>query len=274
MKRLVIAIDGPAGAGKSSVTARLAERLGYVRVDTGAMYRAVALAAMEAGIALDEQEALGAFAEQLVEERALQFEVREGMARSVRPPALEPAIGSADHRAAALGSQTLDGDTTLPPPSSRTRNAKGTAVQLRGRDISAEIRTPAVSLAASAVARISRVRDALLQLQRIQAAQGGVVLEGRDIGTVVFPNADLKIFLTASPEVRARRRWAELHAKGATVTYEETLADVMARDEADEQREVAPLRKADDAVLVDSSDLTEDEVVLELCRLARNKEGA
>ncbi len=255
MKRLVIAIDGPAGAGKSSVTARLAERLGYVRVDTGAMYRAVALAAMEAGIALDEQETLGAFAEQLVEEGALCFEVREGMARSVRPPA-------------------PDCDTPMPPPSSRTRNAKGTTVQLRGRDITADIRTPAVSLAASAVARISRVRDALLQLQRIQAAQGGVVLEGRDIGTVVFPNADLKVFLTASSEVRARRRWAELHAKGATVTFEETLADVKARDEADEQREVAPLRRADDAVLVDSSELTEDDVVLALCKLAREKEGA
>ncbi len=253
MKRLVIAIDGPAGAGKSSVTARLAERLGYIRVDTGAMYRAVALAAMEAGIALDEHEALGAFAEQLVEEGALEFEVREGMARSVRPP--------------APGSEP-------PPPTPRTRAGKGNSVHLRGRDITAEVRTPAVSLAASAVARISRVRDALLQLQRIQAKQGGVVLEGRDIGTVVFPDADLKVFLTASPEVRAKRRWAELHAKGATVTYEETLNDVKTRDEADEQREVAPLRRADDAILVDSSELTEDGVVEALCKLVRDKESA
>lgn len=254
MRRLVIAIDGPAGAGKSSVTARLAERLGYVRVDTGAMYRAVALAAMEAGIALDEHEALGAFAEQLVEEGSLEFEVREGMARSVRPP-------------------PVDGATPL-PPTSRTRSGKGTTVRLRGRDISAEVRTPAVSLAASAVARISRVRDALLQLQRMQATHGGVVLEGRDIGTVVFPNADLKIFLTASSEVRARRRWSELHAKGATVTFEETLADVKTRDEADEQREVAPLRRASDALLVDSSELTEDQVVEALCRLVHEKENA
>lgn len=252
MPRLVVAIDGPAGAGKSSVAARLADRLGYLRVDTGAMYRAVALAAMEAGIALDEHEALGAFAEQLVEENALEFEVREGSARSVRPPALEAPS----------------------PEAPRPTAGKGTSVFLRGRDISAEVRTPAVSLAASAVARISRVRDALLQLQRNQAKHGGVVLEGRDIGTVVFPNADLKVFLTASSEVRAQRRWAELHAKGTAVTFEETLADVKARDEADEQREVAPLRRAPDALLVDSSELTEDQVVEMLCELVRAKEQA
>ena len=245
--RLVIAIDGPAGAGKSSVAARVAERLGYVRVDTGAMYRAVALAAMDSGIALDEHEALGAFAEQLVSEQALEFEVTEGAAHSVRPP---PPGAAA------------------PSPS----GGKGTTVRLRGRDISADIRTPAVSLAASAVASLSRVRGALLQLQRMQAAQGGVVLEGRDIGTVVFPNADLKIFLTASPEVRARRRFAELRAKGATVTYEATLADVKTRDAADEQREIAPLRRAEDAILVDSSELTEDDVVEKLCTLAHGHE--
>lgn len=249
MRRLVIAIDGPAGAGKSSVAARVAELLGYLRVDTGAMYRAVALAAMEAGIGLDEPEALGAFAEQLVEEGALVFEVHEGGARSVRPP---PPDGA---------------------PSSRgPKNGKGTRVFLRGRDISVELRTPAVSLAASAVARVSRVRDALLHLQRRQAVEGGVVLEGRDIGTVVFPNADLKIFLTASPEVRAQRRWQELQGRGAQISYEETLADVKARDDADEKREVAPLRRAEDAVLLDSSSMDEDAVVDAVCKLVHERE--
>lgn len=225
----MVAIDGPAGAGKSSVTERLAHRLGYARVDTGAMYRAVAFAAMEAGLALDDGDAVGYFAQELVQRGQLDFEARPG---------------------------------------------GPTGVKYDGRDITAEVRTPEVSLAASAVARLPEVRTALLLVQRAAGAKGGVVLEGRDIGTVVFPNADLKFFLTASEEVRASRRFDELRAKGMEVSLADTLHEVRVRDANDASRDVSPLRQADDAVLVDSSASSQDEVVDTMFEMVRAKELA
>ncbi len=214
--RPIVAIDGPAGAGKSTVARRLAEQLGYILVDTGAMYRAVALAAARAGVGWSDAEGVSALARGLVSAHALSFE-----------------------RDASLGVR----------------------VKLSGEDVSEAIRTPDIAQGASTVSAHGAVREALLDLQRQAGRKGGVVLEGRDIGTVVFPDAEVKFFLTASPEVRARRRYDELVAKGQTVTFEETLADVQSRDARDEGRAVAPLRKADGAVMVDSSTMSIAETV-------------
>ncbi|WP_235969580.1 (d)CMP kinase [Anaeromyxobacter diazotrophicus] len=211
----IVAIDGPAGAGKSTAARRLAGRLGFAMVDTGAIYRAVALAATRAGVAFDDDARLG----DLLPGLAIRF---------------EPAPGG------------------------------GQCVLLDGEDVSAEIRTAPISLGASAVSARPVVRAALLGLQqRLATAAGhrGAVLEGRDIGTVVFPDADVKFFLTATPEVRARRRHDELVAKGQPSTLAQVLADQQKRDRDDSERAVAPLRPADDALLVDTSGLPLDGVV-------------
>ena len=215
----IVAIDGPAGAGKSTAARRLASRLGFAMVDTGAIYRAVALAASRAGIAFDDDVRLGALLPRL----CIRFE----------------AAGSASP-------------------------ASGQRVTLDGEDVSALIRTPAVSLGASAVSARPVVRAGLLDLQRrFATAPGnlGAVLEGRDIGTVVFPDADLKFFLTAAPEVRARRRHDELVARGGRDTFEQVLADQLKRDRDDSGRAVAPLRPAADAILLDTGGLDPDGVV-------------
>jgi cytidylate kinase len=214
--RAIVAIDGPAGAGKSTVARRLAERLGFVLVDTGALYRSVALAASRAGLAFSDEGAVAALADELAGARAIGLE---------------------------------------PSP------AGGVRVLLRGEDVSAAIRTPEMSLGASRVSAIPGVRAALLAMQRQAGEAGGVVLEGRDIGTIVFPDADVKFFLTATAEERATRRHAELAQKGTPQSLEATLADVQMRDRADTERPVAPLKRADDAILVDSSDKTVDEVL-------------
>jgi len=206
--RPIVAIDGPAGAGKSTVARRVAEALGYLLLDTGALYRTVAVAARRASLSFDDAERVGLLARDL----------------------------------AAEGAITVAHD-----------GASGMRVFLRGEDVSAEIRTPEMAMGASTVSAHPVVREALLDLQRQASTEGGVVLEGRDIGTVVFPDAEVKFYLTAKPEVRARRRFDELVAKGQSVTFEETLDDVLRRDAQDTQRAVAPLRQADDAVLVDSS---------------------
>jgi CMP/dCMP kinase len=226
--RPIVAIDGPAGAGKSTVARRLAETLGYVLVDTGAMYRAVALAAKSAGVAWEDAAAVGALARAVVARHGLTF------ARDA---------------------------------------AKGVRVSLDGADVSDAIREADMGMGASTVSRHKEVRDALFDLQRQAGHGGGVVLEGRDIGTVVFPDAEVKFFLTARPEVRARRRFDELSAKDPTVTLEETLADIHRRDAQDTQRAVAPLRQAEDALLVDNSDITIDETVAGMAERVRARAG-
>lgn len=210
----LVAIDGPAGAGKSTVSRMVADRLGFAMVDTGAIYRTVALAAVQAGVPFDDD---------------------EGLARIVRTATIEFRPGEGG----------------------------GQRVHLDGADVSAAIRTPEISRAASAVSARQVVRDGLLDLQRrlARAAPVGAVLEGRDIGTVVFPDADAKFFVTARPEIRAARRHAELLARGAQTTYEEVLADLERRDRADRERAIAPLKPAADAIVVDTSDLAVEAVV-------------
>jgi cytidylate kinase len=219
--RPIVAIDGPAGAGKSTVARRLADRLGFTLVDTGALYRAVALAARRAGIAWDDEVKVAEVARRIEAARALEL------------------VPDAE---------------------------KGVRVILDGQDVSDAIRTADMGMGASRVSAIGGVRAALLGLQRQAGEKGGVVLEGRDIGTVVFPDAEVKFFLTASHEVRAKRRYDELVARGQTVDFAATLAEVKARDENDTNRPIAPLRRADDAMLVDSSDRAVDEIVEEMAR--------
>jgi cytidylate kinase len=214
---VIVAIDGPAGAGKSTAARRVASRLGFTLVDTGAIYRAVALAASRQGIAFDDDARLGA----LLPAVAIRF---------------APAPGPAGGQRVLLGDE----------------------------DVSAAIRTPPMSLGASAVSARPVVRAGLLELQRrlaLAPGNAGAVLEGRDIGTVVFPDADVKLFLTATPEERARRRHAELAAKGDPSTYDEVLADQLRRDRDDSSRTVAPLRPADDAIVLETSGLALDAVV-------------
>lgn len=215
-RRPVVAIDGPAGAGKSTVTRKVAERLGYIIVDTGALYRVVALAAERAGVDFDDAQKASALAEGLVAENAVQ---------------LRRADDGVVH------------------------------VLLRGQDVSLAIRAQTIGQGASKVSAHPGVRAALLELQRSQGREGGVVLEGRDIGTVVFPDAEAKFYLTASAEVRAQRRRDELAARGTPPSLSEVLSEVNERDRRDSTRPIAPLRQAEDAQLVDSSSLSIEQVV-------------
>jgi cytidylate kinase len=241
-----VAIDGPAGAGKSTIARRLAEELGYLLVDTGALYRVVSLAATRAGLAWDDEPAVGALAERLVADHAIHFKRRE---------------------------QPGDRERREQPRDAAPRSeGVAAAVMLRDEDVSLAIRAPDNSLGASRVSAIPAVRAALLDMQRQAGAGGGVVLEGRDIGTVVFPDAEVKFFLTASPDIRARRRFDELSERGTAVTYEDTLADVVRRDKADTERPVAPLRQAEDARLVDSSGRDIDDLITEMSAVVREAE--
>jgi cytidylate kinase len=221
--RLVVAIDGPAGAGKSTAAKMLAERLGYALLDTGAIYRTLALLARREGIDWSDGPGVARLAESL--EISFAFE------------------GGTNH------------------------------VFLRGADISKDIRAPEISDGASRVSALPEVRAALLELQRRLGAAGGVVVEGRDIGTVVFPQAEAKFFLTATAEERARRRVIELRAAGRTVDPVETLAELRARDHRDTTRAVAPLRKADDAVEIDSSGMGPDAVLDRMVEVVRSRGG-
>lgn len=215
----VIAIDGPAGAGKSTVAERVAKRLGFVLVDTGALYRGVALAARDGNVDWGDGPQLGALTQGLT--------------------------------------LTFANDGEGSP-----------RLQIDGRDRADEIRSPEISMGASHVSKHPEVRAALLDLQRQLGADGGVVLEGRDIGTVVFPDAEVKVFLTAAAETRAQRRVEDLRARGIDADLAGTLRDVEARDRQDSGREVAPLRAAPDAVQVDSTTMDIDQVVDRIVRLA------
>jgi cytidylate kinase len=215
--RPVIAIDGPVGAGKSTVAAAVAQRLGYRYVDTGAMYRAVAWKARAEDVDVNDREAVAAIA------RGVQIEF-------------------------------------LPA-------RRGQRVLVDGADVTEAIRSPRISEQASVVSAYPEVREAMVALQRRMGALGGVVMEGRDIGTVVFPGAEVKVFLTASPEERARRRTEELRAKGLRVDFAETLREVQLRDRQDSTRAHAPLRKAETAVELVTDGLAIDEVVDRIARL-------
>ena len=213
-----IAIDGPSGAGKSTLARRLAANLGFIYVDTGALYRAIALSMLRRNADTEEQ-----------------------------------IIGSLKELDVTLGYQ--EGEQH---------------VFANGEDVSGLIRTPEVTMAASKVSAIPEVRKYLFDLQQNLAKTNSVVMDGRDIGTVVLPDADVKIFLTASPEKRAMRRYLEMQEKNIVgQTYEEVLADGIRRDEQDMNREIAPLRQAEDAVLVDTSDLDLEEseqLLLKVCK--------
>ncbi|MCR5783939.1 MAG: (d)CMP kinase [Clostridia bacterium] len=210
-KTINIAIDGPSGAGKSTIAKACAAKLGYIYVDTGALYRTIGVCAMRRGVDTKDR------------------------------AAVESVLPYAD-----VSLKYVDG---------------AQRVFLGDDDVSEEIRTPAASMAASDVSAVPAVRERLLDLQRELAGNNNVIMDGRDIGTVILPDAQYKFFLTASAEVRAQRRVKELLEKGMEVNYEETLADIVKRDYQDSHRETAPLKQADDAILIDSSYMTIDEVV-------------
>ena len=218
---MIIAIDGPSGAGKSTLAKRLAKELRFVYLDTGAMYRALALKVLRQGIDLADDAGL----EELI-------------------------------AATEIDLQETNGNL---------------AVLLDGLDVAAEIRTPEVSQMASKVSALRIVRARMLDLQREMGRRGSVVAEGRDIGTVVFPDAEVKIFLDASANERARRRYNELQSAGRAVDYEETLREIEERDKRDSERDLAPLRKAEDALMMDSSSATADEVAAKVLSHIRTK---
>lgn len=222
-RRIIVAIDGPAGAGKSTIARELAHHFGLLNLETGAMYRAFALKALRAGLALDEN----------------------------------------------MGLERLSAETSIRLEPGDTENR----VLLDGEDVTGLIRNPTISEAASRVSVYPRIRAWMVRLQQQLGAEGGVVMEGRDIGTVVFPHADVKIFLDAAPEVRGQRRYEQLDRKGAAPPPppEEILRDLRARDERDRNRADSPLKPAADAVILDSTKLTFDQVVSRAVKIVEEK---
>lgn len=211
MKKLLITIDGPAGAGKTTVSRMLADRLSYRYIDTGALYRGIAYMAKSAGIAADDDAALA----NLCRESDIKF----------------------------------------------IRNEKGTRLWSGGKDISDDIRSPEISMLSSAVSARPVVREYLLKIQRDMGREKGAVFEGRDMGTVVFPDADIKFFLDASPEIRSLRRYKELAARSSSQSLESVEADIRRRDQNDSTRTQAPLKAAEDAIIIVATNLSAEEVV-------------
>ena len=212
MKIINVAIDGPAGAGKSTISRKAAAELGYIYIDTGALYRTVGLNALRKGADLQSDDAIIA---------TLTDDVKVEL-------------------------KFIDGEQRM---------------FLSGEDVSDKIRTPEASMAASRVSAVPKVREYLFDLQKKLARENSCVMDGRDIGTVVLPDADVKIFLTASPEARAERRFKELTEKGMDVQYEDVLADMIKRDYDDSHRAIAPLKQADDAILCDTSEINLEESI-------------
>ncbi len=224
MNTIAVAIDGPSGAGKSTIARAAAKRLGYLYVDTGAMYRAIGLAVRRAGVLIGETNKVSP--------------VLSGLAIEL------------------------------------TYDEQGVQhVLLNGEDVSTQIRTPEMSMYASFVSALPEVRRYLLETQRTIAAKNSVIMDGRDIGTVILPDAPVKIFLTASAEARAQRRLIELQEKGESVTFEEVLSDMIQRDKQDSERSEAPLRQAEDAVLLDTSTLTLEESIEAVLDIIRRTNG-
>ena len=220
MAVLNIAIDGPAGAGKSTIAKAVAAKLGFIYIDTGAMYRAVGLGVVRRGIDTTDVEGVASILDELK--------------RTLRHTEL------------------------------------GQLIFLNGEDVSEAIRMPEISVAASNVAVIPAVRLKLVELQRELALNDKVIMDGRDIGTYVLPNAQLKIFLTAAPEARAQRRFLELSEKGVQTTFEEVFADMTYRDKNDSGRDFAPLKPAEDSVMVDSTELTLSQTVEKITAMAES----
>lgn len=217
---IAVAIDGPAGAGKSTIARAAAKQLGFIYVDTGALYRTIGLAAYRRGIAGTDTEKIIRMLSQIT-----------------------------------VGLQHQEGVQS---------------VLLNGEDVSSDIRTPQISIYASQVSAIPEVRAYLLDLQRQMAQKQSVIMDGRDIGTIILPHAQVKIFLTASVQARAERRCAELREKGEQVTVQEVLADIQTRDEKDCSRSAAPLRQAEDAVCVDTSALTLEQSIAAVLQVIRS----
>lgn len=220
MKKIVVAIDGPAGAGKSTIAKLAAEKLGYAYIDTGAMYRSVAWKFLQTCKPFDEDFISGLSKTMLID--------------------FKP-------------------------------EAKINRVFVDGTEVTDAIRTPEVTAIVSRVAAIGAVREAMVDQQRRMGEAGGVLMDGRDIGTVVFPNAQLKIFLTASVEERARRRYAEMVAKGQQVDLQQLQADIAERDKQDSERAISPLRQAEDALLLDTSDMGISEVTERILQLVQER---
>lgn len=221
MGYISVAIDGPSGAGKSTVARAAAARLGYVYVDTGAMYRAIGLAVCRKGISGDDTAGIV----DVLPEVQLDIRYEDG----------------AQH------------------------------ILLCGEDVSDAIRTPEIAKYASKVSAVPEVRQFLLETQRDMAKNGNILMDGRDIGTVILPDAPVKIFLTASAEARAQRRYLELHEKGQSITFDEVLHDIQQRDEQDMTRAVAPLKQAADAVLLDTSDISLEQSIEAVLRIIRER---